>query len=154
MQVVIETLGEAAHLAVQLFLAGVREGRMADVVTERKRFRQIFIQRQRRGHRAGDLRNFDGVRQAVAEVVGDAGGEDLHLVFQTPEGTGVNDPVAVALEFVAVRVRELGITPAPASVHREAQTAERNHFWDMSESALMVTRLTLPRGLLRNGSSS
>ena len=37
--VVIEVVAEAVHLAVQLLFAGVGEGRMADVVHQRQRLR-------------------------------------------------------------------------------------------------------------------
>ena len=97
---------------------------MADVVRERQRFGQVFIEAERGRHRPGDLRDFDGVRQAVAEVVGDAGGEDLRLVFQPPEGAGMHDAVAVTLEVVAVGVRQLGIAPPPAGRDRESQVPE------------------------------
>ena len=40
----IEPVAEAAHLAVQFFLAGMGEGRMADVVTERQSFGQVLVQ--------------------------------------------------------------------------------------------------------------
>ena len=62
------------------------------------------------GDGARDLRDFDGVGEAVAEMIGIAAGEDLGLGFQAAEGAGVDDAVAVALEVVAVRMRRLGIT--------------------------------------------
>ena len=43
-QIVIEAVAEALHLAVQLVFAGVREGRMPDVVSQRQRFGQALIQ--------------------------------------------------------------------------------------------------------------
>jgi hypothetical protein len=45
---------------------------MADVVGQRQRFGQILVERQDGGHRARDLRHFDGVRQTVAEMVAEA----------------------------------------------------------------------------------
>ena len=71
-QIVIEALAEALHLPVQLLLAGMREGRMADVVGQRQRLGQILVELQHVGQGARDLRHFDGVGQAVAEVVGEA----------------------------------------------------------------------------------
>ena len=47
-QVVVEAVAEALHLAVEFFFAGVREGRMADVVDQRQRFGQILVERQAR----------------------------------------------------------------------------------------------------------
>jgi hypothetical protein len=43
-QVVVEARAEALHLAIQLLLAGVREGRMADVVGQRQGFGEIFVE--------------------------------------------------------------------------------------------------------------
>ena len=57
-------------------------------------------------------------------MVGEAGGEDLGLVLQPPEGAGVNDAVAVALEFVAIGMGQFGITAAPRPLHRKPQVRE------------------------------
>ncbi len=151
----IEALAEAAHLAVQLVFAGVRERRVPDVVTERQRLGEVLIQVQSGGNGAGDLRHLDGVRQAVAEMVRDAGRKNLHLVFQPAKGARVNDAVAIALELVAVGMRKLGIAPSAALLHGKAQSAGRGHFfWDMSSSALRAARLMPLRSLPRNGSSN
>jgi hypothetical protein len=74
-----EARPEALHLAVQRFLAGVREGRMADVVGQRQGFGQVFVKRQDGGHCVGDLGHFDGVCQTVSEMVAEAGSEYLCL---------------------------------------------------------------------------
>ncbi len=50
----------------------------------------------------GDLGHFDGMGQAIAEVVREAAGEDLGLGFQAAKSAGVDDTVAVALEIVAI----------------------------------------------------
>ena len=57
------------------------------------------------GDGAGDLRDFERVGEAVAEMVGVAAGEDLRLGFEAAEGAGVDDAVAVALKVVAVGMR-------------------------------------------------
>ena len=44
------------------------------------------------------------MRQARAKVIGLALGEHLRLAFQATEGMGMENPVAVALEVVAVRM--------------------------------------------------
>ena len=59
----------------------------------------------RSGDGARDLRDFDGVGESVAEMVGVAAGENLGLIFEAAEGAGVDDAVAVALEVVAVGMR-------------------------------------------------
>jgi hypothetical protein len=58
------------------------------------------------------LGDFDGVRQTIAEVVGEGGGKDLSLLLHAPEGTGVNDPVAITLKWIAVRMLRLRTAPA------------------------------------------
>ena len=120
-QIVVEALAEALHFAVQRLLAGMGERRMPDIVRQRQRLGQILVQLQDVGQRARDLRDFDGVGQAVAEMVGQPGREDLGLGLQPAEGTGMNHAVAVALESVAVRVLGFGISPPPASLHRKSQ---------------------------------
>jgi hypothetical protein len=67
-------------------------------VNQRKRLRQIFIQTERGGNGPGDLRNLDGVGQAAAKVIGGAAGKYLRLAREAPEGTGLHNPLAVALE--------------------------------------------------------
>ena len=96
-QVVIEGQSVLAHGGVESFFSGVAEGRMADVVHQGKRFDEIGVESELRGDGAGDLRDFDRVGQAVAEVIGVAAGENLGLGFQTAEGAGMNDAIAVTL---------------------------------------------------------
>ena len=69
-QVVIETFAETRHLAIQFLFAGMSEGRMADIVRQRQRFGEIFVQLQNGGQGAGNLRHFDGVGEPVAEMIG------------------------------------------------------------------------------------
>ncbi len=88
---------------------------MADVVYQRQGFHQVDVQLKLGSDGARDLRNLHGVRQASAEVVGVAPGEDLCLVFQAAEGAGMDDAVAVPLKWGAIRMRRLGIA-APAGV--------------------------------------
>jgi hypothetical protein len=120
-QVVIEAVAEALHLPVQLFFAGMRKGRMADVVRERESFGQIFIEAKRDRNCASDLRYLDRVSEAIPEVIVQTGCEDLCLILQSPECPGVNDTIAVALEFVSIRVRQLGITPPLRAFNRKSK---------------------------------
>ena len=43
--------------------------------------------------------------------------EDLRLVFQTAKCACVDDAIAVTLEVVAIRVGELGVSPALRSLY-------------------------------------
>src|ERR1035441_5873648 len=82
---------------------------MSEVVHQGKRLHRIGVQSKLRGDGARDLRDLNGVRQPVAEVVGVAAGEDLRLRFQPPKGARVDDTITVALKVVAVRMRRLGM---------------------------------------------
>ena len=107
-QVVVEEEAVLAHGGVERFFAGVAEGRMADVVDQGQGFGEIDVEAERSGDGARDLRDFEGVGEAVAEVVGVAAGEDLRLGFEAAEGAGVDDAVAIALKVVAVGMRGFG----------------------------------------------
>ncbi len=120
LQIVIEALAVRAQQFVQLALARVAEGRVADVVDEGQGFGEIGIQAQGAGDGARDLRDFERVREPVAKVVGIPCGKHLRLCFEAAEGARMNHAVAVPRVVVAVGMWRLGITPAarPGRVHR------------------------------------
>jgi hypothetical protein len=93
---------------------------VADVVDQREGFGKINVEAERSGDGAGDLRDFQGVSEAVTEVVGIAAGEDLRLGFEAAEGAGVNNAVAVTLKVVAVWMGGFGETASAGvfDVHR------------------------------------
>ena len=68
---------------------------------QRQRLGEIIVEVQRARQGAGDLRDLDRVGEARAVMVALVGYEDLCLVGETPEGGGMDDAVAVALEFGA-----------------------------------------------------
>src|SRR5579862_41366 len=152
--IVIEVGAEAGHLAVKFLLAGMSEGRMADVVREGERFGEIFVETQDRGHGTRDLGDFDGVGEAVAEMVGKAGREDLRFGFQAAEGAGVNDAIAVALEGVAIGMIGFGIAASQAVLNLEAKPGKHavRYFWLRSPRACTAIWLTVLR-VVRSGSS-
>ena len=119
-QVVVEAQAVALQAVVQRALAGVAERRVADVVDQRERLRQVVVQAERGGDLAGDLRDLDGVGQAAAEVVGGAAGKDLRLARQAAKGAGLHDAVAVALEGGAAVARA-----APGRRARRARAPRR-----------------------------
>ena len=89
------------HLRLQHLLAGMAEGRMADVVGEAQSLGQILVEAERPGHGAADLGDFEAVGEADPEMVAVGRDEDLGLVPEAAERDGMDDPVAVALEGVA-----------------------------------------------------
>jgi hypothetical protein len=86
------------HEPPQRLLAGMPEGRVAEVVGKRQRLRQLGVQPKRARDRARHLRHLDRVGQAGAVVVALVLDEDLGLVLEPPERRGMDDPVPVALE--------------------------------------------------------
>ena len=84
LQVVLEA-AVVLHAVVQRVLAGVAERRVAEVVRQRDRFDQVFVQPQRARDRAADLRHLEGMRQPRAEQVALVVQEHLGLVYQAAE---------------------------------------------------------------------
>jgi hypothetical protein len=97
-EVVVEAAAVALEALVQCALAGVAEGRVADVVNEGESLGEVFVEAELAGAGAGDLRDLDGVSEAAAEVVGGTAGEDLRLTSETAEGARLHDAFAVALK--------------------------------------------------------
>src|SRR6187200_3467967 len=99
MLVVAETAPPAlAQARVEHLLAGVAEGRVAEVMAERDRLGEILVQPQRARHGSRDPGCLQRVCEPRAVVVALRVDEDLRLVLQPPEGLRVDDPVAVALK--------------------------------------------------------
>jgi len=80
---------------------------------QRQGFHEVDVQIQRGGDSAGDLRDFQRVRQTVAEVVGVASRENLRFRLETAKCARVNDAVAIALEVVSIGMWRLRMS-APA----------------------------------------
>src|SRR5207244_9136802 len=80
---------------------GMAERRMAEVVGEAQRLGEVLVEAEGARHAPADLRDFDRMSQAHPEMVAVGGDENLSLVAQAAEGDAVDDPVAVALEYVA-----------------------------------------------------
>ncbi len=84
------------------------KGGVAEVVGERNRLGEVFVEAERTGERPGDAGDLDGVGHPGPVMVAGAVEEDLGLVFEPAEGAAVDDPVAVALEDGAEGVLVLG----------------------------------------------
>jgi hypothetical protein len=87
---------------------------MPKIVSERQRFGEVLVQPKRARQRAGDLRDFERMRQPAAIVVAFVIDEYLCFVCEPAERGGVDDPVAVSPEGIAGRTCRLGIAPPPA----------------------------------------
>src|SRR5262245_37830357 len=74
---------------------------MPQVMRERDPLREIFIQTERARDVPRKARHLHRVRQPRAIMISGAVQENLRLVFKTPERSGMNDAIAVALEVSA-----------------------------------------------------
>src|SRR3546814_10503890 len=86
------------HRRLERFLAGVTEGRMADVMRQRQRFGEVLIKPKRPRDRARDLRNFEAVGQPDTEVIAIRRDEHLGLVTQATKGDRMEDRKSTRLK--------------------------------------------------------
>src|SRR5208337_657449 len=117
--VVIEA-AEGTKALVEGALAGMAEGRMTEVVSQRQRLGEVLVEAERTGERAGDLRNFERVGEPRAIVVALVENEHLGFVLEAAKGGRVDDAVAVAPKRAAAFAGRLGMEPA-ATVCRVAR---------------------------------
>jgi hypothetical protein len=146
MQIVVERKAMLAHSGVERFFTGMAKWRMAEVVDQRQRFDQVAVQAELRGDGAGDLRDFNGVREAVAEVVGITASEDLSLGFETAKSAGMNDAVAIPLKVVAVGMRRLGMAASAGVFYVDGVVGE--HERTRSQESVIRSQFTLKTWLL------
>ena len=102
LRIVIEApvTGEAF---VERPFASMSERRMAEVMSERQRLGEVFIQAQGARERPGDLHNFERMRKSRTVVVTFVIDEHLRFMGQPPERSRVDNPVAIAAERIAGR---------------------------------------------------
>ncbi len=117
--VVVEAAIGRQH-RVERLLAGVPEGAVAQIVRERHRLRQVFVEGQRARRGAGDLRHLQGMGQAGAEMIAFVVDEHLGLVLQPAERGAVDDPIAIALKRASKSALGLEVAAA-AAVRRIAR---------------------------------
>ena len=102
------------HGGVQRPLPCMAEGGMAEVVGKGERLGQIFVDAERPGHGAGDLRHFEAMGEPGAVMIALVIDEDLRLVGQPAESGRMQDAVAVPGVERARRAWGLGHEAAPA----------------------------------------
>jgi len=100
---------EAARIeGVEDLLAGVAEGCVTEIVSQRYGLHEVFIERQGPANGPCYLRDLEGMGQPRAIVVPGGQKEDLCLVFEPSEGLAVRYPVPVMLEgrpYITLRFR-------------------------------------------------
>jgi hypothetical protein len=105
------------HGRIQSFLSRVAEWRVPDIVYQSEGFDEINIKPKLCRDGAGNLRNFEGMRQPVPEVIRVPSGEYLGLRLKPAKGSRMDYTVAVSLKIVAVGMLWLRIAPPVGVFH-------------------------------------
>ena len=113
LRIVIEP-AMGVQAGIQCAFAGMTERRMAEIVGQRQRFREVLIEAELPGQRTGDLGHFERVGEPGAVMIAFMEHEYLGFVLQAAEGGGMNDPVAIAPERAAGLARRLRKQPSAA----------------------------------------
>ena len=100
-----------AQRLVQHLLADVPERGMPQVMPKPDRLGEVLVQPQRPRRRPRDAAGLEGVREARPVVVPLRRDENLRLVLEPAKRLGVDDPVAVTLEWRPQHAVGLGLTP-------------------------------------------
>jgi len=90
------------------------ERRVAEIMGERQRFREVFVEAELAGHRTCNLGHLERVCQTRAVMVALVEDEHLRLVLEAAEGGGMDDTVAIAAKRAAAPAWRLGDQPATA----------------------------------------
>jgi hypothetical protein len=117
LEIVIEARAVSAHEFVEFLFAGVAEGWMSDVMDESERLGKFRIEAEGSGNRAGNLRNFQCVREPITKMVGITDGEDLRFGLEATKGARMNDAIAVPRVFAAVGMRWFRIAATVRKFH-------------------------------------
>ena len=78
--------------------AGMAKRGVTEIVAEGDGLSQGFVETEGRGDGPGDLGHLQHMGQSGAVMIASRGEKDLGFVFETAEGLGVGDPVAVTLK--------------------------------------------------------
>ncbi len=124
---------------VQRILAGMAKRGMPEIVGQRDRFGEILVKSKHTADAPCNLGNFDAMGKARTEQVAFMVYEYLRFVFEPAKSSGVDDAIAVTLEFSTHRRRRLCMaTPARGRVrcrHTERAQALGNRDSHSDESA-------------------
>src|SRR5712671_442203 len=147
----VEKQAVGTHGGIERLFARMAEGRMAEVVYEGEGFSQVYVEAEGSGNGARYLRDFDGVGEAVAEVVGVAASENLSLIFETAEGASVDNAVAVALEIVAIGMRRFREAASAGMFHLHRVGGQHGRSLTESWREFAAAKAPIQKGVLRRG---
>src|SRR5690606_9960560 len=108
---------------------GMAEGRVAQIVAERQGLGQVLMEPQGAGNRTGDLADLERMGQAIAEMPAFVMQENLRLVLKPAEGGGMDDAVAVALEFGTRRAGAGAVKAAQGQIGPAGIGGGLAHVW-------------------------
>ena len=106
------------HETVQDLFAGVPERCVSEVVSQRDGFCEVFVKAEGTCDIASDGGHFHGVGKPGSEMITSAIEEHLGFVFEPPERTRMNYPVAVAL-VMGAPVRRRFVVNSAAGIGAE-----------------------------------
>jgi hypothetical protein len=98
-KIVVEPAPMVAKASIERSLSGMAEGRMSDIVNQRQRLGQIFVQAKSHSAQPGNLRNLHRMGQPTAKVVRRPAGKDLRFAGKTTEGTSLHNPFPITLKW-------------------------------------------------------
>ena len=136
---------------IQRPLAGMAERRMAEIMGQRQRLGEVLVEPKLARQRAGDLRDFERMRQPGAVVVALVEHEDLGLVLQPAERGGMDHPVAIPAERAAGPARRLRKQPPPALVGIAGKGRARGSHSDRHGNLILIHLIPLAGALNYGG---
>jgi hypothetical protein len=71
------------------------------------------------------LRNLKRVRETIAEMIGQAGSEDLSFILEPSKRARVDHTVAIAAKFIAIGMRQFRIEAAAGALYWKAQSGKQ-----------------------------
>ena len=102
---------EMAIDLLERLLPDVAKGRVPEVMSERDRLHEVFIQGQCARHRPPDLCDLEGVRHPRPIMIALRRDVDLRLVLHPPEGIAVEDAVTIPRKVRPERILRLRMRP-------------------------------------------
>ena len=143
--VMVET-ARRRETAVERALAGMAEGRMAEIMGERQGLGQVLVESQGARQRARDLGDFEGVGEPGAVVIAFVKNEYLGFVRKPPKRGRVDDAVAVATERIARGAYRLGVEPATTPARSGRIAGARDCRFNRHGASVPIPKFAQSRG--------
>jgi len=103
---------------IQCIFSAMSKRRMTNIMEQRERFDQIFVQLNGSADRSGQRRDFVRVGETRSVIVTHIPRKDLHLATQASKGSAMQYPIPIPLKGTAIRMRFFRVFSALA-LHAE-----------------------------------